>query len=332
MVTPTPRVALRVRARLQGTAATARWFGRERIVVLGDDSVVLVEARVGRASRERALPALEAISMAVSPDGERVAVGGLLGKVVILDASLEVVAEVQLDRAVDDICFSADGTTLALAAGRVVALYDRDGTRRFSTELRNAATAVALVSGRLAASSSAGVQLWDASHGTPVRTYPSAYPLLSLSFSPEKRFMACGAGTVGGATASVWELARGVEFVLRGYDTKPRSLAWGVGEKLLATSGGPGLVLWTLEGEPVPELRRAHHRAPVGHVASARQRDLMASAGVDGKIAVWAPQGETEPVGMLELDAEPTSIEFAPDDSELLITDARGELALFQLP
>jgi len=198
----------------------------------------------------------EVTTLAVAPDGARVAAGCSDGRVRVWDgATRRLAATYSTNGVVGDLAFSPDGRILATSGERVV-LWDTQ-TGRAARTLDGAPARGPLAfapDGRLLA---VGLQLWEPASGRLVRTLASNGVGRAARFSPDGAFL-----------ATLVEATR----------------ALGEGRPSVA------LVLWDARnGQPVRTLGDAPAAAGVLDFSSDGKR-LVAAGGAAATLQLWDPQ------------------------------------------
>jgi WD40 repeat protein/tRNA A-37 threonylcarbamoyl transferase component Bud32 len=249
----------------------------------------------------------EVLSVAFSPDGWRLASGAADRMVMIWDATDDRQASAlrtghRVAPGVRAIAFSPDGRRFAAASeDRVIRIWDAE-SGLVTLTLRGHADLIEAVAfdidGRRVASVGVDrtLRVWDAVTGEPlwmVDDLPCAGH--GLAFSPDGRWLACGAGSDGGWNGVIlWRL-------------------------------GPGRKL------PVP-LAREYRPAParVGKIAISGDSRWLAAACDDGGTLVWGLEAGGRPQG-LGRDGPPTrDLAFGPDGRSLA-TAGEGETEALRL-
>jgi WD40 repeat protein len=111
---------------------------------------------------------------------------------------------------------------------------------------------------------------------------------------------------------------------MRGYTAKVACLAWHPSKSLIATAGGPDIVLWEIpakagkaKGQPL-----RHHGATVTALGWSDDGSVLASADRSGQICLWDAGGQL--LCVKQLGAEIAVLEWQPKQQVLLTGDTAG--------
>lgn len=222
----------------------------------------------------------------------------------------------------------------ATAAGRKVRLWSFDGEllcdwpERASTVL-DVAWRPGSGRSRLAAASYGAIGLYDPGRlDRAVRELRWKGSSLKLAWSPDGTYLATGDQD---ASVHFWLVRTGVDLMMSGYPRKVRELAWDVTGRWLATGGGAEIIVWDCSRSPEGSepLVLEHHEAPLCNLAYQRRGGLLASASLDGALAIWGPAGSREPVASLPGDDdEITTIAWTTGD-DLVVGRHGGSIVLW---
>jgi WD40 repeat protein/serine/threonine protein kinase len=276
-----------------------------RLVSAGDYGI-----KVWDAATWQALPApqgcKDALGIAFSPDGGRLAAGNCDGTVQVWDAATGRELHTLAPHGGDmlRVAFSPDGTRIAVAAGHNFVLGDRWE-----------------------------IKLWDAATGKEVYTLSGRQGAgdLKLAFSPDGKRLATSCGH--DATIKVWDVDHGLEaLTLRGHEAAPWAIAYSPDGRFLYSAGvDQTLRVWDgtpLEDESGPALRSfTGHTARVTAVAFDRDGHRLVSAGFDGTVRVWDVTMGKELRRLSEHLGRPVNgVSFSPQGN-LLVSGSSGTRA-----
>jgi WD40 repeat protein/serine/threonine protein kinase len=229
-------------------------------------------------------------TLALSPDGERLAGGGDERTVRIWQTATwrELRRLPSHVGAVRVVAFSPDGRQIAAALGN--SFYSGD---------------------------ECAIQVWDASTGQEIHTLRGHQAgVRSLAFSPDGRRLATAG--MEDATIKIWDMVHGLEVLtLRGHADAPMALAFSLdGRVLYSTGADHTLRVWDgtpLEDDSGSALRTfAGHTARVAAVAFAPDDHRLVSAGFDPAIRVWDVTTGKELHRVVEHPGPVQSLAFSP--------------------
>ncbi|MCP5413306.1 MAG: hypothetical protein H6961_01600 [Chromatiaceae bacterium] len=242
---------------------------------------------------------------------------------------------------VEHLAWTPDGKVLAAAARKTISLWQGTESLGMWYDARRHVLAMdwAPDGRRLASAANKGLYLWrlgDAVTGDaePVQllTFPGAP--VSVAWQPQGRALAVG--TQDGFL-QVWRptdtnnAAR--QLTMRGYPSKVNCLAWHPRRTVIATAGGPDIVLWDMpvdrtdtkngsaKGRPL-----RHHQATVTAIAWSADGRLLASGDRNGRLCIWDENGDA--VFSLALGSEITVVQWHPVNAVLSVADGDGRLHL----
>ncbi|SBW22557.1 WD40 repeat domain-containing protein [Protofrankia symbiont of Coriaria ruscifolia] len=323
----------------RGSLAAAASLSGRTTVVDTDEGVVVTD-----------LPRHEmgALAVAWAPDGQRLAVGGADGSLVVSD-----LARCQHDAVpgrswVHALAWSPDGSYLAAGRGREVLLLRPDATvvARWPGQ-PSTVTALAWVGGRLAVACYGGIRWYDpqADGTAPVRTFDWKGSLLALAVASNGRWVASGNQD---ASIHLWRLWSGEDYEMAGYPAKVTALAFDPGSRRLAAGGAEEVTVWNLGGKGPggrrPDSLRTHTRlvvalayAPAPPPPPAGRRPAgpvpLASGGRDGVVAVWRGTGSSRrPALRVDLGAPVGTVAWRADAALLLAGTEDGRLHAIRPP
>ena len=237
---------------------------------------------------------------------------------------------------VEHLAWTPDGQVLATAARKTISLW-RDGESLgmwYDARRQVLAIAWAPDGRRLASAANKGLYLWRMDTGASGETQPVqllAFPGAPVSVAWQPKGQALAVGTQDGFL-QVWRQGAGRaaarQLTMRGYPGKVSCLAWHPSRPLVATAGGPDVVLWELprddKGARGKPLR--HHQATITALGWSADGRLLASGDRAGRLCIWDSDGQaifTQAVGH-----EITVIHWQPARDVLSVADISGGLHL----
>ena len=260
-------------------------------------------------------------AVAISPNGELLALATYVG---IWLYDLATARELALlpARAVTDVAFSADGTTLVSCGSFLdprIHVWEVASRNRVTT-IDYGVNAVALSpDGRtLASGSNDGIELWDPETGTQkAAMYESqgVWDALSVAFSPDGGTLASGSS--GDNTVRLWDVATATNTAtFKGHKDQVRSVSFSPdGQTVASGSWDHTIKLWDVAtGSNVATLES--HESWVFSVTFSPDGRTVASASTDGTVRLWDLQ--TDMVTTLEgHGGEVFSVAFSPDGTRV---------------
>ncbi len=257
------------------------------------------------------------------------------GRVVLWDtATGEVAAELAAEPAwFEHLAWAADGHLLAAAAERSIYLW-RDGEPLgvwYDARRRVLAMAWAPDGTRLATAANKGLYLWRVGGSEPVQLLEFPGAPVAVAWDSTGRSLAVG--TQDGFL-QVWRQGSGGparQLTMRGYPGKVSCLAWHPSAPLIASAGGPDVVLWPTDGPAAgrkAQPLRAHEET-VTVLTYAPDAALLASGDRRGQVCLWDRAGELAQV--LRMDGEILSLVWSPDGSRLACGTTSGLLQLYSV-
>jgi WD40 repeat protein len=261
-----------------------------------------------RRLRYKGLPLMEhagaALSLAVSPDGERIASSSQDGIIKIWDAKTgqELRSIPAHENHARSIAFSPDGQSLASGSwDTTVKIWDiQTGQERCTLEGHQGKVSSVAFSpdGKLLASAGGKGQvgelkLWNAVTGQEVRTFRGHTSLVRcLAFSPDGQRLASGA-LEPDQTVKLWDVQTAQELLtFRGHQHDVWGVAFGPDGRLLASCaggalwGGGELKVWDAStGQLIHDLDQ--HTRAVWCLAFSPDGRRLASGSVDQTVKIW---------------------------------------------
>jgi len=191
-------------------------------------------------------------SIAISPDGEKLAIGGGNGIVSLWDVSKGINIGVLEGHTgdVNSVAFSPDGKTLASGGD------DKS------------------------------VRLWDVGKGKSLAIIEEHTDYVnSVTFSPDGKTLASGSND---RSVRLWDVARGKSLAnMRGFSASISSVDFSPDSKILASGGWDNTVyLWDVVNEKLLAIIEGH-KGPVKSVAFSPDGNTLASGSTDNTVRLW---------------------------------------------
>ena len=277
------------------------------------------------------------MAMVVHPGGKSFATAGQDGKVMIWNADNgEEITVLDLGSGwVEHLAWSLDGQSLAAASSRFVHVFSVDGQEIWQSEAHpSTVSAVSWSSTEELATACYGrVSFYNGATGELTQKLEWKGALVSMDLSPDGDIVACGSQD---NSVHFWRRSTAKDSMMSGYAGKPSNLAFDRGGSLLATGGGPIVIVWCFDaGGPEgtrPGLLELHDE-PVSSLAFAPRGLRLASGAKDGGIVLWALQsdGQGDAIGAALMSDLVSAIAWRPDGRILAAVDAKGKVTAWRL-
>jgi WD40 repeat protein len=237
---------------------------------------------------------------------------------------------------VEHVKCSPDGLLVATAAGKHLRVWNASGEQVFASDAH--ASSITSVAWRkdsqaVVTTNSGGVQVLEWHAQQPISALPGLAIYLNGAWSPDGKHLAAGAQE---NSVTYWKLPLGKKkpaLHMRGYPGKVRHLAWDRTSRFLATGGGHLVTVWDVSGKGpagTKPLQLAGHEARLTALTFQSRGDVLASGCQDGRVCIWHPAKTDKGLCAAKLEAEITRLAFSPDDQQLLIATADGQLKLIR--
>lgn len=214
------------------------------------------------------------LALAASPDGTRLAAGGPNSLAIwdLTDGRVLRRCDTRWCAALD---WAARSDQLVAADGRQVRVYDRDGSRRWTSQpLRSTVAGLSWVRGgrRVAAAAYQGVTVFEPDTDRLVEHLPAPGAIAGLTVAPSGRWVVGGSQD---ATLHGWKLPGGEDFMMSGFPSTVSQPAFEPTGRWMACDGGAQIACWDFSGN-----------GPTG-------REALLAEGHDARVSAltWLPGG-----------------------------------------
>lgn len=328
------------RAEVAESVAAASWSGAlpaaDAVLAVADldGHLSLIDGRTGTVRAGRQQHPGGAYTLAWQPGQPLLASAGADGRVALHDLRRSAPRYVDVDEVVHALAWSRDGAHLAVAAGRSLLLLDPAGTvlRRWDGQPSTVTDLAWSRDGsRIAAAAYGGLRWYTVTSTSPdpVRTFAWKGSLLLARVSPDGRWVASGNQD---ASVHVWKLWSAQDAEMTGYPEKVDALAFDRTSRWMANGGCEQISLWDFSGcGPMGRSPRMlpGHDEQVSALAWQPTGDVLASAGRDGGLALWAPGPKarhTDPLLRTQLPGRVTTLSWHPDGALIIAGTVTGDV------
>ncbi len=289
--------------------------------------------------------AIGGLAAAWSPAGDAFATSGQDNSVVIRDA-LSGAARATFRPGMawsEHLAYSPDGAQLAVASGKGLSLWSRDGTllQRFAAQTGSIAAlawdragrelGAALNGGMLIARSAGNGKGADTAEGFVTRQLKWPGQCLTVAWSPNGRVLASG---VGDGSVHFWYLGTARDSQMRGYPGRVNLTSWSGNSRYLATNAANDVVAWDFGGRgpegSKPIVLRGHTEA-IDCLAFQPGGSYLVSAGRDWRLSLWLPGKAGMALDAHLTDAEASCLCWSPDGNYVAVGERKGKLTVFAL-
>jgi WD40 repeat protein len=222
---------------------------------------------------------------------------------------------------------------VAVAVGKNIHLYTRkDAEPKILGPHDSSVTDVCFASDGLGlvASHRDGVTLWAWPHYEPQKIHlPWKGAHLGVTLSQDKRWIVTA---MQEGALHLWNTALKRDYQMRGYQTKPLSLAWSADRKFLATSGSETVIVWPFDkGGPdgrEPLQLGWSNASLVTMVAAHPDENIVAAGFADGALLILDLDNKKSFAASAPSGHAITALQFAPDGEKLVAGAANNSAVL----
>ncbi len=275
---------------------------------------------------------------AMSPDGQKFAIGGASGNLKIFNTSDGSLLKTLTGHSsyVNGLAFSADGQKLAsVCSDKTLKIWDVNGGYVLKTMTGFTTDEIAVAfspDGRYVAAGGFDklVKIYDVQSGSLVRTLSNfTGDIWSLQFSPDGRSLLSGEGS---GNIIVWNTSSWTESkraFQSGWITSIRFTS--DGQKVISTSEGTSVYVWSFPG--MSQLHSVNHSGKAWMSAVSPDDRYVVSSGADKTVRVWdinsgssiqLLEGHTATVGVVLFSSDGQKIVSASDDNTIRIWNVSG--------
>ena len=272
------------------------------------------------------------LSVAFSPDGQRIVSGGAdrMMKVWDVESGQERLTLKGLTHGVNSVAFSPDGQRIVAGSFEgTVKVWDAttgketltlNGDRRWCGSVAFSPDGQRIVSG----GRDAMVKVWDVENGQERLTLKGhTRCVCSVAFSPDGRWIASGGHD---QTVKVWDAATGREMLwLKGHRHGVNSVAFSPdGQRIVSGSGDGTVKVW--DAKTGKETLTLNWRTRwVRSVAFSADGRRIVSGDGDGRVKVWDAKTGAETLSFKAHTADVYSVAFSPDGQRIASAGEGGQ-------
>jgi WD40 repeat protein len=296
----------------------------------------------GELIRKLAEHPMGVLSGAWSPDGSRLAIGGQDGRTRVYDRAGEELGSLEGTGWISHVAWSPDGTVVAAADGRQLAICDRDATlvHRYPA-VSSTITSIAWATNgrRVGVTSYGGITWYDPDHlprEAPSRTHTFKGSPLALTLSPNGKWACAG---FQDSSIHLWRLWSGDDLAMSGYPAKIEYLAFRDDSHWMASACLDELTVWDFSGKGPKGTRPATGNAHDRHISClAWEPDgaRLLTGGADGRVVLWpSPRSVNrplEPIGVIEGEVAVAALAWQPSSNSIVVGRADGTIEQLPIP
>ncbi|KEP46581.1 putative vegetative incompatibility protein HET-E-1 [Rhizoctonia solani 123E] len=272
-------------------------------------------------------------SVAISPDGNRIASGSAEGSVRVYDIHTGAVVAGPFQGhtvGIGSVAFSPDGRHIASGSyDQTVIVWDADTGRIFTGPLQKHINAVCSVASSpdgkrlMSGSDDKTIIVWDTCTGA-IALGPLAghsKEINSVAFSPDGQLVASGSND---RTIRIWDALTGAAIgePLRGHTDQVNMVAFSPdGSKIASCSSDKTIRVWDIQAGTTVGLPFTGHTGPVWSIAFSHDGHWIASGGINQghNIIVWDTLTGSVVLGPLSGHTDHVnSVAFTPDNTRIV--------------
>jgi len=236
------------------------------------------------------------------------------------------------------LAWSLDGAMLATGAGRTLRFWNSEGKQLIDcdkhpstiTDLKWRPSKDLL----LASVAYGGVCFWTGDKPSAKHAYEFQGSMLTQAWSPSGKFLAVGNQD---STAIFWEYGSTAgPSAMSGFPAKVHRLSWDSSSRYLITAAGRDACVWDFSGPRGPRgtqpIELPFHDRSITGAAFQHQGGLIATAGEDGRLALWKiGRKEAFVTGVFEFKYPVTAMAWAPDNRTVVCGCESGVVAVLAI-
>lgn len=245
---------------------------------------------------------------------------------------------------VNDLGFSADGRTIAVAVDNKIELWDvvtgqkleRSfvGHRGMVTSISFSPNGTHMATG----SYDGSVIIWDFSTAEVIAKFASINlgRIRSVAFSPDGKLLASGgdspAGTEESSAIILWDVAARTQFgePLRGHRNSVRKVVFSHDGRIMASGGyDESIILWNIDSQRKFGHSLEGHSGTVFGLAFSQDDKIIATSGYDQKVLLWNVYTQQPEQTLLGHSDRVFSIAFSGNGARIASGDGRGNIILW---